>query len=111
MLTCNKLTWLKRKNSGLYEAQLNLKLLKAINLYPDLNVESIISNYGFTKIPALLAGKQKADRPAEVQPDHTSKKSRGSAREWPLEHFATLINLLPENRFHRYRACNPKRKE
>lgn len=96
--TCNKLTWLKRKNSGLHEAQLNLKLLKAIGLEADLNIETIVSLYGFNNIPTLA-------------PDFNNiidnnryniiihPKSRGSAREWPLEHFAALINLLPENRF------------
>jgi ADP-heptose:LPS heptosyltransferase len=96
--TCNKLTWLKRKNSGLHEAQLNLKLLKAIDLYPDLNIESIIANYGFSRIPYL-----ETEHNSIIDNNRFNliihPKSRGSAREWPIEHFASLINLLPEERF------------
>ncbi len=96
--TCNRLTWLKRKNSGFHEAQLNLKLLKAINLKPDLSTASIIANYGFTQIPVLTK-----ENGYLIDQNRFNfiihPKSRGSAREWPLHHFASLINLLPVEKF------------
>lgn len=96
---CNKLVPLSRKNSSLHEAQLNFKLLKPFfgsdevpnlnnlqNLYvlkeqttKDLTWKNLLDSQKFNLI---------------LHP-----KSKGSAREWPLENYSDLIKLLPENQF------------
>jgi ADP-heptose:LPS heptosyltransferase len=93
--TCNKLVWLKRKNSGLHEVQLNLKLLKPIGINKVFSYEEISALYGITKIENL-----KPEYEDLLKNDKFNiiihPKSKGNSREWPLSHFIALINLLEE---------------
>lgn len=97
-LTCNKLVGVGRKNSDLHEAQLNLKLLKPLGISVDFEPQQLAAFYGFknikplpTKFEALL-DKNKFN--LILHP-----KSNGSAREWGLDNFEKLIDLLPTEKF------------
>ncbi len=90
--TCNKLVSFTRKGSDLHEAQLNCKLLSPFGIdVPELS--EIKNYYGFRqplepdKIMHLLDSKRKN---IVLHP-----KSKGSAREWGLDNFDQLIQLLP----------------
>ena len=96
--TCNRLLNLGRKNAELHEAQLNLKLLTPLYIKHDYNLNEIPELYGFTnycelddKLKKLLSGKRKN---IILHP-----KSKGSAREWGLNNFSKLIDLIPANDF------------
>lgn len=97
-MTCNKLISLSRKNSLLHESQLNLQLLKFLGIPTELKLEAIKDYYGFTKVAAL-------DEEWKSLIDSTKTnvilhpKSKGSAREWGLENFTTLIDALDKNKF------------
>jgi len=97
-LTCNKFVRLSRKNSPLHEAQLNLKLLKPFGIKTDYSLSEITDLFSLTKIPELP--KQFADL---LQADKFKlilhPKSRGNGREWDLNHFIALIEMLDLNRF------------
>jgi heptosyltransferase III len=95
LTTCNRLVNLSRKNSDFHEAELNILLLKGLGVsqFPQLSTlsqfyqfkvsasDTIVSNYiSKTKTNIIL---------------HT--KSKGSAREWGLDHFAELIQTLSKD--------------
>jgi heptosyltransferase-3 len=97
--TCNKLVKLSRRKSNLHEAQLNLKLLQPFGYNQDLSLQEIGQLFGLTKLQPL------PDRLASLL--DTGKynlilhpKSQGSAREWGLNNFSTLIHLLDKNLYH-----------
>jgi heptosyltransferase-3 len=96
--TVNELIYLSRKNSSLHESQLNCKLLKplGINVVPDL-VD--VKNYiGFTRTPQL-----EAENLSILDKDKTNiilhPKSNTSAREWSLNNYESLINILSPDRY------------
>ncbi len=95
--TCNKLVSFSRKNSDLHETQLNCKLLSPIGvIVPDLHKLYMYyglhrSDAGAEKIKSLL---DKNRKNIVLHP-----KSKGSAREWGLENFGQLINLLPAEKY------------
>ncbi len=98
-LYCNKLVPLSRKHSALHEAQLNFKLLQPITgIDRTPSLEEIARFYGF-KV------KNKLDNQHQKLLDSTKfnlilhPKSKGSAREWPLDRFAELIRILPQEHF------------
>lgn len=98
LFTCNKLINLGRKNSNLHEAQLNIKLLKAFNIKTDFELKELPNFYGFNKpqdlIPKInnLIDKNKFN--IILHP-----KSNGSAREWGLQNFLNLIEILPVDKY------------
>ena len=98
LLTCNKLLNIGRKNSNLHEAQLNLKLLSPLQIKYDLSLEEIPDMYGFNCFIDL-----KEDLAKLISHNKFNlilhPKSKGSAREWGLENFAGLIDLLPADKF------------
>lgn len=95
----NKLVPLSRKNSELHEAQLNFKLLKPLIGKVEIpELEEIYKFYNFQN------NKAKDEKHlALLDPKKFNiilhPKSKGSAREWPLENYTALVNLLPANRF------------
>ena len=97
-LTCNKLVKLSRKNSNLHESQLNLKLLTPFNINIDVSLDEMPQYYGFTKVKglsdAILSLIEKDKFNLILHP-----KSKGSAREWGLDNFAKLIEILPKDKF------------
>lgn len=100
-LTCNRLVKLSRKNSPLHESQLNLKLLAPIGLKKEFTLDSISNHYGFEKIPSLheefLPLLQTNKKKIILHP-----KSKGSAKEWGLENFSQLIQMLHQHQYQVY---------
>jgi ADP-heptose:LPS heptosyltransferase len=96
--SCNKPVLFSRKRSELHEAQLNLKLLKPLGLTEIPKLQELSDFYGFSIIPVLDKQFVKLINPSKknliLHP-----KSKGSAREWGLENFNSLIELLPENEY------------
>lgn len=97
-LYCNKLVRLSRKNSPLHEAQLNIKLLRFMAIDADIQLADIKNYYGFENVPAL-------DSKAASWIDSKRvnlilhPKSKGSAKEWGLDNFKKLVELLPEEKY------------
>jgi len=98
LLTCNKLLNIGRKNSDLHEAQLNLKLLSPLKIKCEFSLEEIPDMCGFNRFIELDDDLQKL-----ISNDKFNlilhPKSKGSAREWGLENFTELIELLPSDKF------------
>lgn len=96
--TCNRLVLLMRKKSPLHEAQLNLKLLKPLKISKPVSLTEIVNYFGLTRLQNLSPDYQTLIDPEKynliIHP-----KSRGNAREWPLEHFVSLINMLDEKQY------------
>jgi len=96
--SCNKLIRLSRKYSELHESQLNLKLIGSITDVKNPSLKEIPEYYGLTKLEKLpeefteLLSKDRFN--LILHP-----KSKGSAREWGLENFSSLIDLLAEDRY------------
>ncbi|MBI3518376.1 MAG: glycosyltransferase family 9 protein [Bacteroidetes bacterium] len=95
--TCNIKVSLSRKNSDLHEAQLNTKLLAPLGINKHFSIEELAANYGFTKVPTLE--KTHADL---IDKNKTNiilhPKSKGSAREWGLDNFSSLIQQLDKTK-------------
>ncbi|MCX6278223.1 MAG: glycosyltransferase family 9 protein [Bacteroidetes bacterium] len=108
--TCNRLLHIPRKNSNLHESQLNLKMLKGLGIKRDFMLEEISGMYGLktaqetVQLYNYTSGEEpNAPRPSSLVPRPSSlvlhPKSKGSAREWGLENFSRLIELLPAEKF------------
>jgi heptosyltransferase-3 len=95
-LTCNRLVALSRRHSPLHEAQLNLQLLRPLGLTRAPSLPEI------APLVQLRPTEPLAEPWQEILHAHRSgqlnvilhPRSRGSAREWGLEHFARLAQQL-----------------
>lgn len=98
LFTCNKRVHFGRKNSLLHEAQLNLKLLKPLGCTQEYSPDRISAWYGFTQFPVpdndLLNLISKDKFNLVIHP-----KTRGNTREWEINNFVKLVNLLPERKY------------
>lgn len=98
-LYCNNLLHLSRKKSNLHESQLNLLLAKGLGLSNKVSLDKIKDLYGLTpivSIPSWINEILLKDNRFNLV---LHPKSRGSAREWPVDHFVQLIQLLPKALF------------
>lgn len=97
-LTCTELVKLSRRNSDLHEAQLNLKLLEPFGITREFSTAEIMTSFGLDKIEPLEPQFLKL-----IHPDKFNlilhPKSQGSAREWGLDNFSSLIRLLDKDRY------------
>jgi ADP-heptose:LPS heptosyltransferase len=92
---CNKRVDLARRNSDIHESQLNLKLLIPLGAKDHYDLLEIPDYYGLENIKPL---------PDEFKKLLSEKKfnlilhprSKGSAREWGIENFSRLIEILPK---------------
>jgi len=98
LFTCNKKVYFSRKKSNLHESQLNLKLLQPLGISTIVELNKMAIYYGFEKIPPL--------NPELNELIDTNRfnvilhpKSKGSAKEWGLNNYAKLVELLPKDRF------------
>jgi len=107
--TCNKLVRLSRKKSDLHEALLNLKLLQGFGINDHSTLAEIGNLFGLEKIKSL-----KNEFATLVQPGKYNlilhPKSQGSAREWGLPNFVSLIYLLDDPRFNIFISGTEKEK-
>ena len=93
--SCNELLNFSRKNSDLHEAQLNIELLKPLGIENKFSVEELSGFYGIEDVRDLDSDFKELVDPKRFNLIlHT--KSKGSAREWGLDNFKKLIELLPE---------------
>ena len=107
--TVNAFVKLSRKNSDLHESQLNIKLFSAIgiNVIPELN--ELHQYLGFTKIPELNSEYAHWIDSSKINVI-LHPKSNASAREWSLENFNALIQLLPPAKFQLFISGTDKEK-
>lgn len=98
LLTCNKKVRFSRKKSHLHESQLNLKLLQPLGVTKMVELDEMYNYYGFGKILLLkLELNDLIDSSRFNVIIHP--KSKGSAKEWGLDNYAKLVELLPKNQF------------
>jgi heptosyltransferase III len=96
-LYCNKRINFSRKNSTLHEAELNQKLLEPLGIIKR-PVSEIASFYGLEKVVPL--NQNLIDLPDKNKFNLIlHPKSKGSAREWPLDNYLALIKNLPAQKF------------
>lgn len=95
---CNHLVDFSRVKSNLHESQLNFKLLKPFKLNGDVDTSELIPYYGIQ--PSMV------DHTTLLSNDRFNliihPKSKGSAREWPLEKYFELVQSLPGESYHIY---------
>ena len=96
--TCNCLVPLTRKRSHLHEAQLNLKLLAPFGIKKTFSYKEIWQHYALEKTEPLavqylsLFDKNKYNLILHPM-------SRGSAREWGIENYVSLVRLLNPSKY------------
>lgn len=95
---CNYRVDFSRLRSRLHESQLNFKLLSPFKMYWDFDLKEIGGFYGL--VPPLN-GHQ-----GHLSQTHFNlilhPKSKGSAREWHLDHYYDLAQALPADRYKIY---------
>jgi len=97
-LYCNKLLNFSRKNSELHESQLNLKLLFPLGYTQQMTTKALSEITLFDSVPQVdetVLSYLDKNRTTLIFHPH----SRGSAREWPIEYYVELCNLLPEEKY------------
>jgi ADP-heptose:LPS heptosyltransferase len=96
--TCDQRVAFSRRKSDLHEAQLNVKLLAplGINGIHDLQALSALSGFN----PPIADERVKALVRPDVRNIILHPLSKGSAVEWGMDHFATLIERLDPARHH-----------
>jgi len=95
-LTCNRLVALSRRDSPLHEAQLNLKLLRPLGFTADLplaDIAPLVRLQPKVALPVELQQLLQIRQPGQLNVV-LHPRSRGSAREWGLDHFGVLARLL-----------------
>jgi heptosyltransferase-3 len=97
-LYCNKRVNFSRKNSDLHEAQLNLKLLEPLGISSDVDLAELEMVTGFTKTPSIPNTLDTLLAPGKFNLI-LHPKSKGSAREWPMENYYRLAQLLPSEKY------------
>lgn len=108
-LTCNKLVRLSRKNADLHEAQLNLKLLKPLDISREFSLEEIGNGFGLEKLQPLQPQFAALTEPGKYQLI-LHPTTQGSAREWGLDNFIALVNMLDWQRYKIYISGTLKEK-
>lgn len=96
-LYCNVRPNFTRKNSDLHEAQLNVKLLADLNIFPPRNYKKLSPFMGFRNT-APLDKKWFDLLSVDGYNVILHPKSKGSAREWGLHNFAQLRDILLQER-------------
>lgn len=96
--TCNQLVKLSRKKSDLHEAQLNLQLLRAFGIDKTFSLTDIADSFGLKKLEPLKSSFSKLLAPGKFNLI-LHPKSQGSAREWGLDNFISLIKSLDKDKY------------
>ncbi|MDO7850462.1 glycosyltransferase family 9 protein [Hymenobacter convexus] len=95
-LTCNRLVALSRRHSPLHESQLNLKLLQPLGFSktpPLSEVAQLVRLQAAEPLSAKFQQSLQQRQPGQLNVI-LHPRSRGSAREWGLDNFARLAQLL-----------------
>lgn len=96
--TCNSLLNFSRKNSDLHESQLNLKLLSPPNIHENVEIKKMHDFLDFSCNYVLQEEIKKLLNPQKLN-IVLHPLSKGSARNWGLDNFAELINILPQEKY------------
>lgn len=101
LLTCNVRPDFSRRRSPHHEAQLNFELARPLGLArlpdrADLDRWTRRFRAPVISLPPALAALPSSGRPVAI----LHPKSRGSAREWPMDHYLELARRLAERDFH-----------
>jgi len=91
-LYCNRRVKFSRAKSHLHEAQLNLKLLKALNLQTDYALSELIKPCELNAPPLSEKIKALATEHAKSFRLILHPGSQGNTIEWPTEYFVQLAN-------------------
>lgn len=110
--TCNKLVNFSRKKSSLHEAQLNINLLKPLNIPVTTLLEKQPLAFYFPK-PSLPKSASAPVKEALTLSGERFKLaihpgSNANGREWPFEYFISLIKTLNPEKFQIYFTGNDK---
>lgn len=105
----NSFVRLSRKNSELHESQLNCKLLEPLGIHALPSLKELSEFTGFTKIPSTESNSTVLINPAKINVI-LHPKSNASAREWSLENYKKLIELLPEEKYNVFISGTDKEK-
>jgi ADP-heptose:LPS heptosyltransferase len=106
-LRCNRLVPVSRRHSKAHEAELNMALLRGAYDFPLFKASALASYYGLVPREELnekhlnLLDSQRVN--VVLHP-----KSKGSAREWPLEKWKSLAEKLPRERFKIFVSGGPE---
>lgn len=95
---CNENVHFSRKKSNLHEAQLNTILLRNLIPVTPVPLSEISAFYGTTKIKSLKSEISDLLSPSLINVILHPKTNK-SAREWGLDNFSKLIQLLPADKF------------
>jgi len=109
-LTCNKLVRFSRKKSNLHESQLNLKLLRALNIDDVFSLEEIADSFGLEKLEPLDARFSSLIKSNKYNLI-LHPKSQGNAREWGIKNFMHLIESLDAAKYEIFVSGTEKEKE
>ncbi len=90
-LTCNRLVNFTRKNSVLHESQLNAKLLKPLGINQEFTLAELGNLYGIEN--------ENHYSKSEKQKLIFHPKSNGSAREWKLENYFQLAQIIDHTKY------------
>ncbi|MBS1976002.1 MAG: glycosyltransferase [Bacteroidetes bacterium] len=94
-LYCNYRIDFSRVRSRLHESQLNFKLLSPFKMYWDFDLREIANFYGL--VPPLQ------NHNGCLSPSHFNlilhPKSKGSAREWDINHYFALARSLSSDKY------------
>lgn len=97
-LYCNRLVKLSRKKSTLHEAQLNIRLVNEWLGTATVELSAIHTYYGLEHLETLVEQQQQLLATDKfniiIHP-----RSRGNGREWSLEKYKALIELLPAEHY------------
>jgi len=100
-LTCNRLVNIGRKNSDLHESQLNLRLLEPFGI-KNKSLEQLTQTGVYLKPNTALPISVSSTLQTEKIKIILHPRSQGSAREWGLDNYSSLINLLPAEKYKIY---------
>jgi len=90
---CNHRPNFTRKNSALYEAQLNVKLLEPLRIGHEFSLKELTEHLGFNRIPILPNRFQSLLEGNQLN-IILHCKSQGSAAEWGVDQFIELAKVL-----------------
>lgn len=102
IINCNRRIYIKRKKSGLNEAVLNAKLLRALKLPHHYSLEALHQKIKLNPLPPLDKSLQKILDPKRfnlVLHPGSSADGNVRVREWPESYFLTLLSLLDLKKF------------
>ncbi|TAE71621.1 MAG: lipopolysaccharide heptosyltransferase family protein [Bacteroidetes bacterium] len=103
-LYCNKLAYFSRKKSNLHESELNFKLLKPLKISDEkIELKNMWQYYGTKHSIENITENRKNEIKKYIDKNKFNlilhPKSKGNGREWGLDNFQKLIDILPTDKF------------